>query len=94
MAVSLPTPKIRCAIRVDSVAAAVCSRVFPSRMTPSNWSVRASSFNASLAPRLPCWAAVFSRMRLTAIMPISANEKNAMPTSSAINARMRVESGN
>ena len=80
-----PSPKRRMDISATSTAEAAFTRLLPSRITPRSRSVFSRSSWVRRAERRPSRTRCFSRLRLSAIMLVSAIEKN--PATSSITAR-------
>ena len=66
---------------VVNAAARIFTKLFPIKITPNNLSGRCNSFSALFAERLFCLIKCLSLYLLSAIMPVSALEKNADNTS-------------
>ena len=66
---------------VVKAAANIFTKLFPIKITPSSLSGRFNNLSALLAERLFCLIKCFNLYLLSAIMPVSALEKNADNTS-------------
>ena len=62
---------------VVKAAANIFTKLFPIKITPSSLSGRFNNLSALLAERLFCLIKCFNLYLLSAIMPVSALEKNA-----------------